>query len=76
MNKLKEIGIKTVYVVGLALDYCVGSTAIDAKEAGFDVWVIEEATKPVAKETGDKMIDRFNELGIHYKKLKEVEIKV
>ena len=30
-----------MYVVGLALDYCVGSTAIDAKKAGFNVWVVE-----------------------------------
>jgi len=32
---LKNLGIQSVVVVGLAFDYCVGSTALDAREAGF-----------------------------------------
>ena len=58
-----------MYVVGLALDYCVGSTAVDAKNAGFDVTVIEESTKPVAEETGKLMLERFKEMKINYKKM-------
>ena len=37
--------IEVVYVVGLAFDFCVGSTALDAKQAGFETYVIEECTK-------------------------------
>lgn len=33
---LKEHDIKTVFVVGLALDYCVKSTAVDAAKNGFE----------------------------------------
>ena len=44
---LKARGIKTVYVTGLATDFCVGWTAIDARKAGFEVYVIEDATRAI-----------------------------
>ena len=40
-----------MYVVGLAFDFCVGSTALDAKKYGFDTYVVAEGTKSVSKET-------------------------
>lgn len=40
-----------MYVVGLAFDFCVGSTALDAKKHGFDTYVVSEGTKSVSKET-------------------------
>ncbi|KAH8834985.1 Isochorismatase-like protein [Flagelloscypha sp. PMI_526] len=36
-----------VYVVGLALDYCVKASALDAKKEGFEVVVIREGTRAV-----------------------------
>lgn len=44
---LKQRGIKTVYVTGLATDFCVAWTALDARKAGFDVVVIEDATRAI-----------------------------
>ena len=44
---LKARGIKTVYVVGLATDFCVGWTAIDARKAGFETYVIEDACRAI-----------------------------
>ncbi|KAK3309885.1 Isochorismatase-like protein [Chaetomium strumarium] len=44
---LREQGITRVYVVGLAGDYCVRSTAEDAVREGFEAYVIEEGTRPV-----------------------------
>ena len=38
---LDEAKAKEVYVVGLAFDFCVGSTALDAKKCGFKTFVIE-----------------------------------
>ncbi|WP_075217141.1 bifunctional nicotinamidase/pyrazinamidase [Mongoliimonas terrestris] len=44
---LRERGIARVFVVGLATDYCVGWTALDARTAGFDATVIEDATRGI-----------------------------
>ncbi|WGT64086.1 bifunctional nicotinamidase/pyrazinamidase [Variovorax paradoxus] len=44
---LKQRGIKTVYVAGLATDFCVAWTALDARKAGFEVFVIEDATRAI-----------------------------
>ena len=44
---LKARGIKTVFVSGLATDFCVAWTALDARKAGFEVYVIEDATRAI-----------------------------
>lgn len=44
---LREKGITHVYVVGLAYDYCVSSTARDAAKEGFVTYVVEEGTRAV-----------------------------
>jgi len=44
---LRERGVEEVHVVGLATDYCVAWTALDAAEAGFRVVVIEDACRAI-----------------------------
>lgn len=44
---LKERAIDTVYIVGIATDFCVAWTAIDAVQLGFKTSVIEDATKGI-----------------------------
>ncbi|MDP8997377.1 MAG: bifunctional nicotinamidase/pyrazinamidase [Pseudomonadota bacterium] len=44
---LKERGFKQITCVGLAFDYCVRYSAEDAKALGFDVEVIEAATRAI-----------------------------
>ena len=44
---LKQRGIKTVFVTGLATDFCVAWTAIDARKMGFEAFVIEDATRAI-----------------------------
>jgi nicotinamidase/pyrazinamidase len=44
---LKDRGITTVFVTGLATDFCVAWTALDARKLGFDVYVIEDATRAI-----------------------------
>jgi nicotinamidase/pyrazinamidase len=50
---LKDRGITQVTVVGLATDYCVKNTALDALRAGFQVTVDTTATRGVDVEPGD-----------------------
>jgi nicotinamidase/pyrazinamidase len=51
---LQDTGVKTVYVVGLAFDYCVAATAKDAAALGYTTIVIRNATRPVAAESAAK----------------------
>lgn len=44
---LKERGIRRVFVVGLATDYCVGWTALDARSAGLEATVLEDACRAI-----------------------------
>ncbi|MCB5177384.1 nicotinamidase [Microvirga lenta] len=44
---LKERGFRRVFCTGLALDFCVHWTALDAKAAGFDTYVIEDASRAI-----------------------------
>ncbi len=50
---LRSRDVDTVHVAGLALDYCVRATALDARRAGFDVVVHLSATRPVDVLPGD-----------------------
>ena len=44
---LKERKIDTVFVTGLATDFCVAWTAIDARHAGFNVYVVDDACRGI-----------------------------
>jgi nicotinamidase/pyrazinamidase len=44
---LRERGLKRLYCVGLATDFCVAWTAIDAVEQGFETVVIADATRAI-----------------------------
>ncbi len=50
---LKERGVSDVYVCGLATDYCVKFTALDAVKLGFRTWVVEDACRGVELRPGD-----------------------
>lgn len=43
----KERGIDTLFLTGLATDFCVSWSAVDARKAGFTTYVIEDATRAI-----------------------------
>jgi nicotinamidase/pyrazinamidase len=47
---LKERGIDTLFMVGLALDFCVAWSALDARAAGFTTFVIADACRAIDLE--------------------------
>jgi nicotinamidase/pyrazinamidase len=51
---LRGKGVKEVYLAGLAADYCVYFTALDALKEGFATHFIEEATRPISAEGFEK----------------------
>jgi len=52
-EKLRRAGIKRIWIGGLAQDYCVRETSIDAIREGFEVHVIVEGTRPVNVDPDD-----------------------
>ena len=50
---LKDRGLGRVFVVGLATDFCVAWSALDARKVGFEVAVIEDATRGI--DTGGSL---------------------
>lgn len=51
--RLKRESIKRVFIGGLATDYCVRATALDALNAGFEVVLLEDAIRGVDVKPGD-----------------------
>jgi nicotinamidase/pyrazinamidase len=50
---LREHQIDQLYLLGLATDYCVKFTVLDARQLGLDVWVIEDGCRAVELDYGD-----------------------
>jgi len=62
---LKARGFTKVVLCGLALDYCVAWSALDAKQAGFDVTVMVEATAAIDLEgSRRKMLAEMRKAGV------------
>ena len=52
-NLLRAKGIERVVIAGLATDYCVKETAVDAAQRGFETVVLQDATRAVNLDEGD-----------------------
>lgn len=52
-KRLKAKNIRQLFIGGLATDYCVRSTVLDALHAGFDVVFLSDASKGVDVNPGD-----------------------
>lgn len=63
---LRSHKIMDLYVCGLATDYCVLSSALDAHKKGFNVLVIEDAVRGVEVVKGDveRAIEEMKHMGI------------
>ena len=65
MDKLlKKEKINKVVVYGIATDYCVRATALDAAAAGYKVIMIKNLSRGVAPDTSQKAIDEMKAKGI------------
>jgi nicotinamidase/pyrazinamidase len=52
-DRLRRAGVARVFVGGLATDYCVLQTVLDARRAGYHVVLLADATRPVEVRPGD-----------------------
>jgi nicotinamidase/pyrazinamidase len=65
MDKLlKKENIKKVIVYGIATDYCVRATAIDAAAAGYKVFFLKNLSRGVSPDTSQKAIEEMKAKGM------------
>ena len=62
---LEKHGIKDIYLMGLALDYCVKYSTVDARELGFNTRVIVDGCRGIELEPGDiaRALDEMERTG-------------
>jgi nicotinamidase/pyrazinamidase len=61
---LRERGVTTVDVVGIAADYCVRATALDAVRAGFVTTVLSDLTTGVSPDTTAAAMSELRSVGV------------
>lgn len=47
---LRERGLERVFTVGLATDFCVTWTSLDARAAGFETFMVEDLSRPIDQQ--------------------------
>jgi nicotinamidase/pyrazinamidase len=60
---LKGRGVSSIFVCGLAADYCVNFTALDGLELGFQSTIITDATRAIDQENFKKVLEKFKSKG-------------
>jgi nicotinamidase/pyrazinamidase len=63
---LKGRGADEIYLLGLATDYCVKFTALDARQLGFRTFLVEDGSRGVELQPGDvaRAIEEMREAGV------------
>jgi len=63
---LREENVKQVYILGLATDYCIKFTALDAAQLGFETFLIEDGCRGVNLQPGDvsRAMEELQQQGI------------
>ncbi|HZA74784.1 MAG TPA: isochorismatase family protein [Acidimicrobiales bacterium] len=63
---LRERSVRRIVILGLATDYCVRETALDATALGYEATVVADGVRPVELEPGDgqRAIDEMTAAGV------------
>ncbi|XWV26980.1 nicotinamidase [Tupanvirus soda lake] len=62
---LKSRGIKYIYIVGVAYDYCVYYTAVDGIALGYNVTLLKFLTKSIDPTKENKITDKLTNIGVN-----------
>jgi nicotinamidase/pyrazinamidase len=62
-EKLRKLGVGRVYVGGIATEYCVRATALDALKEGFETFVVQELVRAVEPTETTKVIQELSDAG-------------
>ncbi|ACJ15500.1 nicotinamidase-like amidase [Thermococcus onnurineus NA1] len=61
---LKEKGVKRVYVCGVATEYCVKATALDAVRHGFETYLLRDAVRGINPEDEENALRELEQAGV------------
>lgn len=77
-GELRARGVKRLFIGGLATDYCVLASTLDALEQGFEVFVLEDAVKGIDLNPGDiaRAVAEMEERGARTATLDTVEMEL
>ncbi len=60
---LRQRGVKRIFMGGLATEYCVLNSALDALQNGYELVVLQDAVRPIDAAQGDAALDSLQEKG-------------
>lgn len=74
-EKLRKHGVRRVFVAGLATEYCVRATVLDARDAGFEVVVLADAITGIDATPGDarRAVDEMRSHGARFADSRDLE---
>lgn len=64
LDFIKSKSIERVFCCGLAYDFCVGYSAVDATKNGLEAFVIKDASRAISKESSEAMENQFTQFGV------------
>jgi nicotinamidase-related amidase/vacuolar-type H+-ATPase subunit E/Vma4 len=74
-ERLRRYGVERVFVCGLATDYCVKNTVLDAVSGGFETFLLTDAIKGIDANPGDseRAIEEMKQKGAKLLNLDDLE---
>ncbi len=74
--RLKRQGIRRLFIGGLATDYCVKETVLDALREGFETVLLEDASRGVEVKPGDtqRALSEMEQAGAHTVRIGELKV--
>lgn len=72
LELLRSKNIKKVYITGLATEYCVKATCMDALNNGLEVFLVKEGTKGINREDCEKTFIELEKNGVRITSFKEI----
>jgi len=61
---LRGKGVKRVYICGVATEYCVKATALDALKHGFEVYLLSDAVKGISPDGEKRALEEMKRAGV------------
>jgi nicotinamidase/pyrazinamidase len=61
---MKKKKIHRLWITGLAQDFCVCETALEARSNGYEVHLLLAGTRPITEETGEEALNRMKAAGV------------